>query len=103
MEIRTPKIIPGESEGGAGVFTTDYFGRVSLRVAPRDLTWSFNCLFVKIALLSSACSFCSLFVTVDHLTPGGRSLSGPILWSDGRRLTKRLVLLLHSLFFSKLA
>ncbi len=28
MEIRTPKIIPGESEGGAGVFTTDYFGRV---------------------------------------------------------------------------
>eukprot|EP00903_Cladosiphon_okamuranus_P012906 g12050.t1 len=27
MEIRTPKIIPGESEGGAGVFTTDYFGR----------------------------------------------------------------------------
>lgn len=27
-EIRTPKIIPGESEGGAGVFTTDYFGRV---------------------------------------------------------------------------
>ncbi|CAN0381171.1 unnamed protein product [Pylaiella littoralis] len=26
-EIRTPKIIPGESEGGAGVFTTDYFGR----------------------------------------------------------------------------
>lgn len=32
MEIRTPKIIPGESEGGAGVFTTDYFGRVSSRV-----------------------------------------------------------------------
>ena len=31
MEIRTPKIIPGESEGGAGVFTTDYFGRVRLR------------------------------------------------------------------------
>lgn len=29
MEIRTPKIIPGESEGGAGVFTTDYFGTVS--------------------------------------------------------------------------
>lgn len=28
MEIRTPKLIPGESEGGAGVFTTDYFGRV---------------------------------------------------------------------------
>ncbi|CAM9750858.1 unnamed protein product [Ascophyllum nodosum] len=27
VEIRTPKIIPGESEGGAGVFTTDYFGR----------------------------------------------------------------------------
>ncbi|CAM9893700.1 unnamed protein product, partial [Hapterophycus canaliculatus] len=27
VEIHTPKIIPGESEGGAGVFTTDYFGR----------------------------------------------------------------------------
>ncbi|CAM9440522.1 unnamed protein product [Ectocarpus sp. 4 AP-2014] len=27
MEIHTPKIIPGESEGGAGVFTTDYFGK----------------------------------------------------------------------------
>ncbi|CAM9909829.1 unnamed protein product [Scytosiphon promiscuus] len=26
-EIHTPKIIPGESEGGSGVFTTDYFGR----------------------------------------------------------------------------
>lgn len=32
MEIRTPKIIPGESEGGAGVFTTDYFGRVSVHM-----------------------------------------------------------------------
>lgn len=32
MEIRTPKIIPGESEGGAGVFTTNYFGRVRIRI-----------------------------------------------------------------------
>ncbi|CAM9298818.1 unnamed protein product [Discosporangium mesarthrocarpum] len=29
MEIHTPKIIPGESEGGAGVFTTDYFGKTA--------------------------------------------------------------------------
>lgn len=27
MEIHTPKLIAGESEGGADVFTTDYFGR----------------------------------------------------------------------------
>lgn len=26
MEIHTPKLIAGESESGAGVFTTDYFG-----------------------------------------------------------------------------
>lgn len=26
MEIQTPKLISGESESGAGVFTTDYFG-----------------------------------------------------------------------------
>jgi aspartyl-tRNA synthetase len=26
MEIQTPKLIGGESEGGAGVFRTDYFG-----------------------------------------------------------------------------
>ncbi|KAG5178813.1 aspartyl-tRNA synthetase [Tribonema minus] len=26
VEIHTPKLIAGESEGGAGVFTTDYFG-----------------------------------------------------------------------------
>ena len=25
-EIHTPKLIAGESESGAGVFTTDYFG-----------------------------------------------------------------------------
>lgn len=28
VEINTPKLIPGESEGGAGVFRTDYFGQV---------------------------------------------------------------------------
>jgi aspartyl-tRNA synthetase len=28
-EIHTPKIIAGESEGGSGVFTTDYFGRTA--------------------------------------------------------------------------
>jgi len=28
-EIHTPKLIPGESEGGAGVFTTDYFGQTA--------------------------------------------------------------------------
>ena len=27
VEIHTPKLIDGESEGGAGVFTTDYFGQ----------------------------------------------------------------------------
>ena len=27
VEIITPKLIPGESEGGAGVFRTDYFGK----------------------------------------------------------------------------
>ena len=26
VEIHTPKLISGESEGGAGVFRTDYFG-----------------------------------------------------------------------------
>ena len=26
-EIHTPKLIPGESEGGAEVFRTDYFGK----------------------------------------------------------------------------
>lgn len=48
MEIHTPKIIPGESEGGAGVFTTDYFGRVRVLcvhrvfvvlVAPLDISF----------------------------------------------------------------
>ena len=29
VEIITPKLIPGESEGGAGVFKTDYFGRTA--------------------------------------------------------------------------
>lgn len=29
VEIITPKLIPGESEGGAGVFRTDYFGRTA--------------------------------------------------------------------------
>lgn len=38
MEIRTPKIIPGESEGGAGVFTTDYFGRVRLFFSAVDIS-----------------------------------------------------------------
>jgi len=28
-EIHTPKLIAGESEGGAGVFTTDYFGQTA--------------------------------------------------------------------------
>jgi aspartyl/asparaginyl-tRNA synthetase len=28
-EICTPKLIAGQSEGGADVFKTDYFGRVS--------------------------------------------------------------------------
>jgi len=35
-EIHTPKLIAGESESGAGVFTTDYFGRtVSLAQSPQ--------------------------------------------------------------------
>ena len=29
VEIHTPKLIAGESESGAGVFTTDYFGRTA--------------------------------------------------------------------------
>jgi aspartyl/asparaginyl-tRNA synthetase len=29
MEIHTPKLIAGESESGAGVFTTDYFGKTA--------------------------------------------------------------------------
>ena len=29
VEIHTPKLIAGESEGGAGVFTTDYFGQTA--------------------------------------------------------------------------
>ena len=29
IEIHTPKLIEGESESGAGVFTTDYFGRTA--------------------------------------------------------------------------
>jgi len=29
IEIQTPKLIQGESESGAGVFTTDYFGKVA--------------------------------------------------------------------------
>ena len=28
IEIQTPKLIAGESEGGADVFRTDYFGEV---------------------------------------------------------------------------
>lgn len=43
VEITTPKIIPGESEGGSDVFRTDYFGEVSpnrLRKPPRlDRRW----------------------------------------------------------------
>lgn len=29
IEIHTPKLIEGESESGAGVFTTDYFGKIA--------------------------------------------------------------------------
>ncbi|CAM9132998.1 unnamed protein product [Chrysoparadoxa australica] len=29
IEIHTPKLIPGESEGGADVFSTDYFGKTA--------------------------------------------------------------------------
>ena len=29
IEIQTPKLMQGESESGAGVFTTDYFGKVA--------------------------------------------------------------------------
>ena len=29
VEIHTPKLIAGESESGAGVFTTDYFGQTA--------------------------------------------------------------------------
>lgn len=28
VEIHTPKLLPGESEGGSEVFKTDYFGKV---------------------------------------------------------------------------
>lgn len=28
VEINTPKLLPGESEGGSEVFRTDYFGKV---------------------------------------------------------------------------
>lgn len=31
IEINTPKLIGGESEGGSEVFRTDYFGQVDLR------------------------------------------------------------------------
>merc|ERR1719502_1422551 len=35
-EIHTPKLIAGESEGGAGVFVTDYFGsRACLAQSPQ--------------------------------------------------------------------
>ncbi len=29
VEIHTPKLVPGKSEGGAGVFTTDYYGQTA--------------------------------------------------------------------------
>jgi aspartyl-tRNA synthetase len=36
IEIHTPKLIAGESEGGSGVFTTDYFGtRACLAQSPQ--------------------------------------------------------------------
>ena len=32
IEIQSPKLIAGESEGGSDVFRTDYFGQVSVCV-----------------------------------------------------------------------
>ncbi len=33
VEINTPKLIAGESEGGSEVFRTDYFGKVSMHTS----------------------------------------------------------------------
>ncbi len=77
VEINTPKLIAGESEGGSEVFRTDYFGKVSSSLIS---VLFISCCFIYSCIKSAVCALyivAGLFGSVAATLQADGDLCGP--------------------------